>query len=313
MKIKSVIPWLMFLSLYLSLNNTAIGQSNVCITIDDVPNTKQFQSDNYQSVLLDKLDDENIPIAIFINEGLIYKTDAIAKNFELLTNWIKKDFVLLGNHTFAHSRYSEVGFESFKKDVEKGHYITRELAKKKDKSLSYFRFPYNDLGKDSIQHIRMDSLLKTNNYISTPFTVESSDWMFNYIYNHYLANAEMEKAREIGALYVAKTLSYITFFDSLSTQLYDRKINQIYLCHDNKLNADYLPQIINLLKVQKFEFISLKQALEDPIYQQPNKYYKKWGISWFYRWMNTQTERVKWMKQEPPMHEIEQLFNQLSN
>ena len=66
-------------------------QKMVSITIDDVPNSNRFKKDDYQSVLLNKLDSLKIPIAIFIIEGLIYKTDSISKNFELLNNWVQKN------------------------------------------------------------------------------------------------------------------------------------------------------------------------------------------------------------------------------
>jgi peptidoglycan/xylan/chitin deacetylase (PgdA/CDA1 family) len=289
------------------------GQTNISITIDDVPNTRKFQQDNFQSDLLTKLDSIEIPITIFINEGLIYKTDSFNKNFKLLNDWIQPNYVTVGNHTFSHSRYSDVGFDSFKIDIEKGESITRELTKKHNKLLSYFRFPYNDLGKDSIQHNKIDSLLQTKNYISAPFTIESSDWMFNYIYEYYLKKSDLYSASKIGDLYVTKTLEYIEFFDSLSVNKYGRKINQIYLCHDNSLNANYLIEIISRLKEQNYNFISLEKTLEDDAYQQVYRYYRKWGVSWLYRWMPTQKERVKWMKKEPNIDYTYNLYNNLVN
>ena len=312
MNLKSTSKRLLNIILFLAICLTANSQTNVAITIDDVPNTRKFQVDNYQSILLNKLDSLNIPIAIFINEGLIYKTTAISKNFELLVNWVKKDYAILGNHTFSHSKYSTTGFDNFKIDIEKGEYITRELADKYNKKLQHFRFPYNDLGKDSTQHVRIDSFLEARKYISTPFTVESSDWMFNYVYEYYLSNENLQKAKEIGDLYVTTTMKYFHFFDSLSVQLYGRKINQIYLCHDNTLNADYLTEIVEKLKQENFNFIDLDEAIQDSVYQQTYQYYRKWGVSWFYRWIPTQKERVKWMKKEPSTSEIEALYNKLS-
>jgi hypothetical protein len=92
-----------FIYYILFLSCSAFSQSFVSITIDDVPNTVKYQADNYQSKLLSKLDSLNIPVTIFINEELIYQTDSVAKNFELLNKWLKKDFVTAGNHTFNHS------------------------------------------------------------------------------------------------------------------------------------------------------------------------------------------------------------------
>lgn len=293
------------------INLHAQAQTNISITIDDVPNTRKFKKDNYQSFLLNKLDSAEIPIAIFVNEGLIYKTEAINRNFELLNNWVQREYITVGNHSFSHSRYSEVGYSSFKLDIEKGEYITRELTNNYNKSLQYFRFPYNDLGKDSIQHTRIDEFLKLKEYTSTPFTIESSDWMFNYVYEHYLNTSDFESASKIGDLYVEKTLEYFAFFESLSEEVYERKINQIYLCHDNTLNANYLIEIIDSLKDKGYNFISLEKSLEDEVYQQEDNYYKKWGISWFYRWMPTQEERIKWMKKEPNNNTLNNLYTEL--
>ena len=173
--------------LYIVINFIGIAalfsQTNVTITIDDVPNTRIFEKHNYKPVLINKLDSLKIPVTIFVNEGLIYKTDSVKANINLLNSWIKRSYVTVGNHTFGHSRYSNVGFQSFALDIERGEFITRELTKKHKKNLKYFRFPYNDLGKDSAEHTQIDSLLYSKKYISTPFTVENSDWMYNLCTN----------------------------------------------------------------------------------------------------------------------------------
>lgn len=283
----------------------------IAITIDDVPNTKKNKSNSFQSSLLEQLDSLKIPIAIFVNEGLIYKTNDTAKNINLLENWVKRNYITLGNHTFSHSRLSEVGYNDFKTDIEKGHNKLHRLAVRYKKSLSYFRFPYNDLGIDSVQQQKIDNFLISMHYQIAPFTVESSDWMFNAIYEHYISNSEYEKANKIGNLYVAKTLDYIHFFDSLSIVKYGRRINQIYLCHDNAINSKYLQSIIYTLQSENYEFVSLDNALDDSVYHQNNRYYKKWGISWLYRWMLEPDIRKEWMKHEPDNSEIETLYSQL--
>ncbi|ETN96691.1 polysaccharide deacetylase family protein [Zhouia amylolytica] len=289
------------------------AQKSVAITIDDVPNTRAYEKANYQTPLLDQLDSLKIPIAIFINEGLIYKGGATAKNFALLDAWSQRSYITLANHSFSHSRYSEAGFESFSVDVLKGAYITRELSKKYEKSLSYFRFPFNDLGKDSLQHKQIAEFLSSNNYTITPFTIESSDWMFNYIYEYYLDNNQPEKAKAIGLTYVEKTLEYFEFFEELSDTIYNRDIKHIYLCHDNPLNAAYLPQLVKLLKDRGYGFISLDEALTDSVYQQEDTYYKKWGVSWLYRYMPTQEERLPFMRSEPDMKEVISLYEGIQN
>ncbi|MEP2669312.1 MAG: polysaccharide deacetylase family protein [Cyclobacteriaceae bacterium] len=290
---------------------SGFGQTKVAITIDDVPNTRQYYADGFRSELLERLDSLQIPVAIFINEGLIGKTEFIDKNKQLLNDWVAKPYTTLGNHSYSHLRYSDVGTESFKADVVKGQVLTNELAIKHNKSLQYFRFPFNDLGKDKAQHDQMAHVLDSLGYISTPFTVESSDWMYSYIYDYYLEQGDKDKAKKVGDQYISKTMEYFQFFDSLSMKLYGRSVSQIYLCHDNALNAKYLPKVLHQLKMKQYQFVSLEQAMKDPVYQQKDVYDKKWGISWLYRWMDAQEERVKWMKAEPTVAELELQYNQL--
>ena len=102
------------------------------------------------------------------------------------------------------------------------------------------------------------------------------------------------------------------FYDKLSIKDYGRSIDQIYLCHDNKINSDFLAKLVDELKKKDYKFVRLDKALTDKVYSSKDNYLKKWGISWFYRWMPTQKERVKWMRQEPSTSKIEKLYNTLS-
>ena len=260
---------------------------------------------------MDKLDSLEIPVAIFINEGLIYKTDAVARNFSLLNDWVKNDLVTLGNHSFNHSNYSDVGIDSFKVEIENGESISRQLARVYKKSLHHFRFPYNNLGKDSLQHEQVKQFLAIKKYSITPYTVESSDWMFNYLYEHYLDEKQFAEANRIGNEYLKQTLVNFQYFDSLAIELYGRTVHHIYLCHDNTINVDYLPRLLHQLETQNYSFISLDKALEDPIYQQKDFYHKKWGVSWFYRWMKDPNMRMKLMRQEPEFKIINQEYKRV--
>lgn len=128
---------------------------------------------------------------------------------------------------------------------------------------------------------------------------------------YYLKNQNFTKARETGEQYIAKTLAYSDFFESYSMTKFKRTVNQIYLCHDNQLNADFLFILVDELRKRKYEFVSLKEAMADPIYDQNNHYFKKWGISWFYRWLKTEHERKNIMKQEPSNEKINEFYQNI--
>jgi peptidoglycan/xylan/chitin deacetylase (PgdA/CDA1 family) len=302
---------LFYILLIILTSNISFSQCAVSITIDDIPNTRQYEKDGYKSLLLAKLDSLKIPIAIFINEGFIYTTDSVVKNFSIFNEWVKRDYITLGTHTFSHLRYSETNFDLFKNDLIKGQNITSELAKKNNKSVSYFRFPFNDLGKDSLQHELINDCLKEKGYTITPFTIESSDYMFNTLYSYYLKTGDKTKAKKIEEKYIEITLEYFDYFDSIGVIKHDRHVNQIFLCHENALNINCLPVLYNVLKVKGYSFISLNEALKDKIYSQNDLYFDKWGISWFYRWIEDKEERTRLMRNEPKMEDIEKDYNML--
>lgn len=303
---------LLFLFIIYSFISTFIlGQSFVSVTIDDVPNTIKYQKDNFQSKLMNELDSLNIPVTIFVNEELLLSGDSVSQNNKLLENWIKLNYVTVGNHTFNHSRYSDVGFDAFINDIENGEKYSKPLAEKYNKPLKYFRFPYNDLGKDSLEHTSIEKYLTSKGYISTPFTIESSDWVYNYIYEYYQSKNEYDSAKAIGQKYVTKTMEYFDYYESVALQLYGRKVKHIYLCHDNSINADYLSLLVRNLQNKNYSFISLDATLQDNIYKQTDIYYKKWGISWLFRWIKSSELTKALMKKEPEIDNIYNLYESL--
>lgn len=291
----------------------SFAQQQVAFTIDDVPNTVNYKDHDFQSPLLQTLDALRIPVTIFIVESNIYKTDSVVQNFALLQQWIQRDYVTPGNHSFSHLHYSTVGFEQFTRDLLKGEAMTRELADKEQKEVPYFRFPFNDLGADSTQQDSINRFLKQNHYTAAPFTIESSDYIFNSLYEHYMNQGQTTKAEDIANTYIDFTLKLFDYFENLSQELFQRPIRHIYLCHDSPLNSGYLPALVNKLRARGYSFISLDDALQDPVYDSKMYYQGKWGYSWIYRWIKDTDQRTTLMKKEPFLMDIYEEYKKINN
>ncbi len=281
------------------------AQKKVAITIDDVPNSALYNSENFQHRLLDKIDSMHLPVTAFINEARIFSTDAISKNLSLFNDWIKDENVTVGNHGFNHAMYSSIGVDSFKTEVLKGETISKTLSKKYNKEEKYFRFPYNDLGKDSTQHIQAEAFLNKHHYIITPFTVHSEDWMITELYAYYKLHNMNADAKRIGDAFIKKTLEYFDYIESITSNKQGRDIQQIYLMHDVLLNADYIDILIAALKQKGYTFITLDEAMNDPIYQSHDYFMQQPGISWVYRWIKDDTERQALINRGPHVTEFE--------
>lgn len=285
---------------------------SVSITIDDVPNVHLYAANGNSSGLLRKLDSLNLPVAIFINEANLKRNNAFDQNKKLLQSWISKPYITVGNHSYSHPNYGEVGFEAFKDEVLKGEELSRKMAEHVGKKLEYFRFPFNAMGKDSAEQLQMRQFLNEHHYISTPFTVESEDWLYTQLYEKALNEGKLEEAKAIGNRYVELSLQLFDYFDDVALKVTGKRLKQIYLCHDNQLNTDYLPVLIQKLKERKYRLISLSEAMDAPAYQLPLYYHGNWGFSWLYRWIKDTDQRRSFMRTEPSDKEAQQAFEALT-
>lgn len=287
------------------------GQKKVAITIDDVPNSGMYATEGYQCRLLQKIDSMDLPVAIFINEQRVLQGDSIERNIRLFDNWIKSSNVLLGNHSFNHAMYSVAGLDLFKTEIIKGETLTKELGKKYGKEEKYFRFPYNDLGNNEQEHKAVTDFLKNRKYILTPFTVHSDDWLVTELYEYYKNKGMSADAARIGDAFVKKTLDFFDYIETLTDKKQNRNVKQIYLMHDNVLNADYLDKLIAALKNKGYSFITLDEAMNDPVYSQTDYYTQKYGISWVYRWIKDEKLRLELMKKSPDTTQFEKELEQV--
>lgn len=276
--------------------DSAAQQKEVSITIDDVPNVDSHKRNEFSSQLLTVINTLELPVTIFVNEKNVYKNQFVDENRQGLVKWLNSPYVTAGNHTYSHLNYSDTTLEVFKAEIKKGSLITYETLKSNPK---YFRFPYNSMGKDSIAHYQVKAYLKEINYVNAPFTIESEDWAFNSAYEAALKKGEIKKADDIGRQYIAYTIALFEYFEKICSEMYGRNIKHIYLCHDNRLNADYLIELLTALSKIGYKYISLDDALKDKIYQSKDYYTGPFGFSWVYRWQKDELKRKGLMRAEP--------------
>jgi peptidoglycan-N-acetylglucosamine deacetylase len=315
MKIKSICFFLIICTY-----NSFAQSKRVAITFDDAPfiqwspKTPVAELKKSNQKILDALTKYNVPAAVFINESPLIKEGETDERLQILKLWIDNPLVTLGNHGYTHANYAEMSASAFKDEIMKGEVITKKLLAGTNKKLEYFRFPFNAVGKDSITKNEMELFLKEKGYISTPFTIESSDYMFNTLYQKAIDENNRDKADKIARDYISYTLTAFAYFDKLSNSLYHRSIAQIFLCHDNQLNADHFGELAIALRTKGYDFIDLKTALNDSVYKNTDYYNERHGVSWVYRWIKESQSRMSLMKQEPsPPKEIYDAYIKLSN
>lgn len=295
-----------FYTLALILNSIfASPQKQVAITFDDLPialpkiSLKHTLETNKK--ILQQLHQYQVPAIGFVNESQIDIWGEKDERLNILRMWAEQGLEL-GNHTYSHRDYHSTSFEDYVADIEKGETYTRLVLQEKNKVIRFFRPPFLNLGKTLEEKEKLEAHLSQQGYTIAPSSIETSDFIFNLIYLKAQANQDSSLMKSTIKDYLAFTALRIEYYESIAREITGPEpLPQIFLCHINALNADCLDQLLELFRSKNYEFISLDEALQHPIYNTTNTYTGSSGISWLHRW-NTQY-REKNLMNEPQVND----------
>ena len=260
----------------------------VAITIDDLPATSAQDLAEMQALtddLLAHLKKFEIPAIGFVNEGKLFAGDSakIEAHTALLRRWLDAGLEL-GNHTYAHIDFQNSPLDSIKADILRGERILRPLLAEYDAVPRYFRHPFLHTGPDLQTRAAIDSFLAEKGYTVAPVTIDNSEWIYADAYDKALDRGDASLAHRIGSDYIRYMEEVFEFNEALSHDVVGREIKHVLLLHANRLNADYLDDVITMIRRRGYAFITLEEALQDSAYTLPDTYAGPRGLSWLQRW-----------------------------
>ena len=292
--------------LFILLNYQVYAQQHkVCITVDDLPvvNYGIQDIDYLRGItrdLITTFDNYQIPAIGFLNETKLYRSGKLdTARVDLLAMWLTNGYEL-GNHSYSHHNYHQVGYEIFTQDILKGEQVTRPIIEQSGRSLKYFRHPYLRVGLTKYAHDSLTQFLEQHKYVEAPVTIDNDDYLFAKAYHDTRLKGDTALMQKIGQDYVQYMEYKLLWFEDMSDSLFSRNISHILLIHANKINADYLDELAAMYQSHGYQFVTLAEALEDKAYQHPITRYGDWGISWLDRWALTQGKKGAFFAGDPP-------------
>jgi len=229
---------------------------------------------------------------LFINRSKVCAAQADRMR-GLLTGWLAGGFVL-GNHTANHPNIHRMTVEAWLADVEAGDIGGPTSAPK------YFRHPYLFTGETPEKKAAMAAGLAERGYTVAPVTIDNNDWMFAAVYRTADLAGDEALKRRIGEAYVKHMADVLDHYEPYGAELTGgREPAQVLLLHANHLNRDWYPQIHALYLKRGYRFVSLDEALKDPVYALPETYVKANGVSWLHRWTVSAGRPIRW-EPDPP-------------
>jgi peptidoglycan/xylan/chitin deacetylase (PgdA/CDA1 family) len=265
------------------------SKREVAITLDDLPVAQsgtrgcEFGSLQMQTLRLITLFlHQKAPLAGFVAPGTCPEL-APEEMRAVLKLWVQAG-TELGNETFSGADLNTTDPAKYEQEILQADEALRALP---GGAPRYFRYPLLHTGATAQTRERIARFLSAHGYTIAPVTLDNLDWMFSEVYSDALSHGKMEAMAHVRDDYLPYMESVIDFCEQRTMEVLGREIPQILLLHANRLNADMGADVLAALKKRGYHFIALGEALQDPAYQQPEKYVGPEGLSWIQRWSLT--------------------------
>jgi peptidoglycan/xylan/chitin deacetylase (PgdA/CDA1 family) len=264
----------------------AVATRLMALTFDDLPGADPkaplpvLQDENRR--ILAALHEVQAPAIGFVNEGRLQVKSERDARVAILETWLDAGCDL-GNHTEAHLGLSMTPLDEYEDSVLRGEAVTRGLLAARGRKERYFRHPFTQTGPTREIKEAFEKFLAGRGYAIAPFTVEAADYMFARLYAEALATHDAARAGRVRDAYLEHNDLMLTFFEGLAADEFGRAIPQIFLMHDNRLNADTLPELLKRFARRGYRFVTLEKALADPAFATPDLYVGTNGPSWLHR------------------------------
>lgn len=253
----------------------------VAITLDDGPLTHYYSypdpSLRWDTVqrLIEALKMAKAPATLFV----IGREMEVPEMRDMIYKWAAAG-VDLGNHTYQHKAFEALDRDAFQADLVQTNAVLQPFVQRFRRPIRYFRYPFLQEGASPDRERESNEIVRATGLKNARVTIGTEDWAFN---EKYMA-AELAKdwaARyEIGQAYLAHIRKSVVYWDSVGTALEGRPIRHVFMVHANRINRDYLGQILADFKDAGFSFISLDEAYRDRIYQESDEWASPTGVSY---------------------------------
>jgi peptidoglycan-N-acetylglucosamine deacetylase len=264
---------------------------SVAITVDDLPMGGDGSDPSFEGIygmnerLVRPFKEGRIPLTGFVNAHH-EQTLGPDRLRRLLDLWLDAG-ADLGNHTYSHLDINNVPLADYTANVVRGEPILRAALAARGKSLRYFRHPYLHAGATAETKTGLQRFLDDAGYRVAPVTLDNSDYMYAALYTR------SEHRERVRTEYIPYMESVVEFFERRSVEVAGREFPQVLLIHANAINADMMPDLLDMFRRRGYDFVTLETALADAAYRLPEEYVGRSGFSWIHRWSMTKGMRNK--------------------
>lgn len=255
-------------------------ERSIVLTFDDVPVPRTCEALSIRRVTADittTLARRGAPSAALVTPIECLEGELLA---ETLARW-RDVGATIGNHSFSHLDLNGTPMEAYVEDIARAQErIDRAIGREQ----RWFRPPYLHSGDEAAKKRAVAGYLEAHDYRIAPVTIDNQEWVYAAVYDDALRSGDAALAGRVAADYLRHLDASVAFYEELSMAVLGREIPQILLLHANRLNADHLDAVMDLLGGRGYDFVTLEAAMSDPAYARDDPYVGSRGLSWIQRW-----------------------------
>ncbi len=262
----------------------------MAITIDDLPIAQPSwhtpeQMQRITAGLMAALAAHGARAVGFVNANKLEVEGQVdASRVDLLRNWLTSGHEL-GNHTRTHPSLHEVAPTAWMADVVAGEAAVKDLVEDAGGRWRWFRHPYLHVGTTPQVQAETYAFLAGRGYTVAPVTLDNSEWVYGKAYAEAWNDGDEDLKRRLGEDYLRYMLEVVAYYERQTEFIVGRPLPQVLLIHAYALNAEWLDPLLTRLEERGYRWVTLEEALADPVYARPiDGYTGKGGITWLHRW-----------------------------
>lgn len=170
----------------------------------------------------------------------------------------------LGNHTYRHLDLGQVSADLFVQDLD--HMATVLRTWQRPDTIPMFRYPYLNEGETHEKRAEVRAALRARGYQIAPVTVDYHDWAWSDAYARCVRRQNEAAMRWLEDQVLITAQVELGHAQRMATQLVGRDIKHVLLLHLSAFTARILPDLVSIFRAQGVRFISLEEAVTDPVY-----------------------------------------------
>ena len=233
--------------------------------------------------ILETLAAADAPAIGFVNGGRTCGDPSMGLRDAVLEAWLDAGHDL-GNHTWSHPDLEWNSLAAYLDDVDRGAVPVDSLLRLRGRRLVWFRHPFLHAGDTPEKKAGLAAHLEENGWQVAPVTVDNQEWVYAYVYQAALARGDMVLAARVADAYLDHINDAFAYFETRTREIVGREVPQVLLLHANRLNADLLELLLERIRARGYRFVTLAEAMEDPVYGRADPYTGRGGPSWIERW-----------------------------